>query len=222
MHAASYDAWYGSARGHWVGATEYRLLAECLHAREGETLLDVGCGTGFFTRLLAAQGLWATGLDLRKDWLDFARSHGDPGLSWVAGDARKLPFPDASFDHVVSVAALCFIDNEPRAVAEIVRVTRGRFAIGLLNRTSLLYLQKGRGGGSGAYQGAQWHDKNEVVGLFSGLAVRHLAVHSAIFLPSGGPVARLVERLLPRALPLGALIVVSGEKCPESHVMRAS
>ena len=177
-------------------------------------LLDVGCGTGFFTRLFAARGLWATGLDLRKDWLDFARSHGDPGLAWVAGDARKLPFSDASFDHVVSVAALCFVDDEPRAVAEIVRVTRRRFAVGLLNRASLLYLQKGRHGGSGAYRGARWHDKNEVRALFSGLPVRDLAVHSAIFAPSGGPVARMAESLLPCTLPLGALIVVSGEKRP--------
>ncbi len=214
MDAASYDAWYESARGQWVGATEYRLLAERLRAREGETLLDVGCGTGFFTRLLAAQGLRATGLDLRKDWLDFARSHGDPGSSWVAGDARALPFPDASFDRVASVAALCFVDDEPRAAAEIVRVTRGRFAVGLLNRTSLLYLQKGRHGGSGAYRGARWHDKNEARALFSGLPVRDLAVHSAIFMPSGGLVARAAEHLLPCALPLGALIVVSGERRP--------
>ena len=96
-------------------------------------------------------------------------------------------------------------------MAEIVRVTRRRFAIGWLNRTSLLYRQKGRGGGSGAYRGARWHRPREVLDFFSGLRVRRLAVHSAIFLPSGNRVARAMERLLPHTLPWGGLVVVSGE-----------
>ncbi len=214
MDAASYEAWYASARGHWVGAAECRLLDTRLRARAGETLLDIGCGTGWFTRRFAVEGLITTGLDIRADWLSFARRQSAGELQWVAGDARALPFADESFDHVLSVAALCFVEDERRAVAEAVRVARHRFAIGWLHRGSLLYREKGRDGGTGAYRGARWHDKNEVVGFFSGLPVRDLAVHSAIFLPSGGPVARLAERLLPHALPLGALIVVSGEKRP--------
>lgn len=212
MDATSYEAWYASARGYWVGTAECRLLDTRLRARAGETLLDIGCGTGWFTRRFAAQGLIATGLDIRADWLSFARSRSENGLQWVAGDAQALPFADGSFDHVVSVAALCFVEDERGAVAEAVRVARQHFAIGWLHRGSLLYREKGCDGGSGAYRGARWHDKKEVLELFSGLPVRDLAVHSTIFVPSGGPVARLAERLLPHILPLGALIVVSGEK----------
>ncbi len=212
MDAASYEAWYASPRGHWVGTAEYRLLGRQLRARAGETLLDIGCGTGWFTRCFAAQGLTAAGLDIRSDWLAFARSRSENRLQWVAGDAQALPFADGSFDHVVSIAALCFVEDERGAVAEAVRVARQRFAIGWLHRGSLLYREKGCGGGSGAYQGARWHDKKEVRDLFSDLPVRDLAVHSAIVVPSGGLVARLAEHLLPRTLPLGALIVVSGAK----------
>ena len=159
----------------------------------------------------ASLGLLATGLDPNRDWLAFAQAKGPPAIRWILGDARSLPFPDRGFDRVASVAALCFVEDERRAVAEIVRVTRQGFAIGWLNRTSVLHGQKGRAGGSGAYRGARWHRPGELLDFFSGLRVRRLAVHSAIFLPSGNHMARAMERLLPSTLPWGGLLVVSGE-----------
>ena len=212
MNPADYDAWYDTPRGRWVGDTEYALAARLLAPQAGDSLLDVGCGTGWFTRRAAADDLVATGLDPNPDWLDYARAHSSPALSWVEGDARALPFADASFDHVLSIAALCFVDDERQAVAESVRVARRRFAIGWLNRTSLLYRQKGRGGGSGAYRGARWHPAGEVRALFSGLPVRKLKLRSAIFLPSATPWARWLEQGVPSVLPWGGLLLATGEK----------
>lgn len=212
MNPADYDAWYATPRGRWIGETEYALAARQLEAQPGETLLDVGCGTGWFSRRAAAGGLVVTGLDPDAASLDFARAHSSPALRWVDGDARALPFADASFDHLLSIAALCFINDERRAVAECVRVARRRFAIGWLNRASLLYWQKGRGGGSGAYRGARWHARAEVQTLFDGLPVRNLAVRSAVFLPSASQPARWLERCAPALLPWGGLLIVAGEK----------
>jgi len=56
MTPAEYDAWYDSPRGRWIGETEFRLLQRLLALRPGETLLDVGCGSGWFTRRFAAAG----------------------------------------------------------------------------------------------------------------------------------------------------------------------
>lgn len=212
MNPADYDAWYATPRGRWVGETEYALAARLLAARPGDSLLDVGCGTGWFTRRAAADDLVATGLDPNAAWLDYARAHSSPALSWVEGDARDLPFADASFDRVLSIAALCFVDDERRAVAEAVRVARHRFAIGWFNRSSLLYWQKGREGGSGAYRGARWRSAGEVRALFSGLPVRKLKLRSAIFLPSATRTARCLERAIPGALPWGGLLLATGEK----------
>lgn len=212
MNLADYDAWYDTTRGRWVGETEYALAARLLAAQPGDSLLDVGCGTGWFSRRAAADGLVTTGLDPNAAWLDYARAHGSATSNWVEGDARDLPFADASFDHVLSIAALCFVDDERRAVAEAVRVARHRFAIGWLNRSSLLYWQKGRGGGSGAYRGARWHTAGEVRALFSGLPVRKLKLRSAIFLPSATRTARCLERAIPGALPWGGLLLATGEK----------
>jgi SAM-dependent methyltransferase len=211
---ADYDAWYDTPRGKWIGHTEYRLmLNELAFPGEGR-LLDVGCGTGWFARQLAAlPNLQITGVDLDAESLAFARSH-DPRSTYLPADALALPFADASFDYVLSIAALCFTTDWHQAVSEIVRVTRKRFAIGMLNRHSLLWLGKGRHGGSGAYRGSLWLSPDEFRAGFKGLPVENVRSRSAIYLPSGKCSARLVERLLPACFPWGGLMVLSGNKTP--------
>lgn len=211
MNPADYDAWYDTPRGRWIGEAELSLAARLLAANPGDSLLDVGCGTGWFTRRFADR-LQVTGLDPGAEWLAYARAHSSPAIRWLEGDARALPFRDASFDHVLSIAALCFVEDERQAVAEIVRVAKRRFVIGWLNRASLLYREKGKGGGSGAYRGARWHTAAEVRTFFTGLPVRGLKLRSAIFLPAGTRLARGVEKCIPAALPLGGMLLVAGEK----------
>lgn len=211
MTPEEYDAWYDSPRGRWIGDVEFELLCRHLDTHPGTSLLDVGCGTGWFTRRLAAAGLEVTGLDVDANALDFARERPDHDISYVKGDACRLPFPDQSFDQVISMTALCFVDDWPRAIAEIVRVTRRRFVLGLLNRRSLLWLDKGRSGGKGAYQGAHWHTRRELDKALKDLPVEHVHFSSAIFLPSGSDFAQAVERALPNSLPWGAFLVVSGD-----------
>jgi SAM-dependent methyltransferase len=207
--AEHYDAWYRTPRGAWIGETEFRLLAAMLRPRADESLLDIGCGTGYFTRRFAReQGLVATGLDPNEAWLDFARAHAVAGETYLGGAAEALPFPDRSFDLTLSVTALCFVPDERRALEEMLRVTRRRFAIGLLNRESLLYGEKA---GRGAYQGAHWHTHTEIRALFDGLAVNGLELRSAVFLPSARALARALERLLPTQWLRGAMIAVAGE-----------
>ena len=210
MDAAAYDAWYGTTRGSWIGETEYRLLHRLLAPALGDRLLDVGCGSGYFTRRLARETLLVTGVDPDAGMLQFAATHSAAGERYLFGDARALPFASRSFDLCVSITALCFIQEQSRALAEILRVTRRRFAIGLLNRRSLLYLQKGRMGGVGAYRGAYWHTQTEVRRLFAELPVAQLRLRTAIFFPGGNRFAQLCERVLPSQLPYGSFLVVSG------------
>jgi ubiquinone/menaquinone biosynthesis C-methylase UbiE len=214
MDAAAYDAWYRSPRGAWIGGTEYRLLHGLLWPAPGDSLLDVGCGTGYFTRRFASEaGLRVTGVDPDREAIDYARAHGSPGETYLAGDARNLPFPDASFDFTLSVTALCFIQDQKRALAEIIRVARKGFALGLLNRHSLLFREKGRQGGAGAYRGAHWHTVDEVFDLLSGLAVEQVVVRTAVFLPSGTAAARIIEGITPNVTPWGAFMAVAGKVC---------
>ena len=212
MKPAEYDAWYDTPRGSWIGETENRLLLCRLEPQAGEQLLDVGCGTGWFTRRLAGQpGIGVTGIDINTEWLEFARSR-DRHSSYLRANALCLPFADSSFDRVISVTALCFIADWPRAIGEIVRVCRRRFVIALLNRRSLLWRQKGRDGGVGAYRGAHWHTAQEIRRVLDALPVGRVSARSAVFLPSGSGAARLVERCLPTAFPFGGFLVVAGDR----------
>lgn len=212
MKAAEYDAWYDTPRGRWIGEQEYRLVVGQIAPQPGDRILDVGCGTGWFTRRLTMQpGLDVTGIDIDAASLEFARSR-DTRTNYLRGDARHLPFEDGSFDWVVSITALCFVADWPLAMSEIVRVCRNRFAIGLLNRHSLLWWQKGRNGGQGAYQGAHWHTMQEIRQALGALPVGHTSAQSCIFLPSGSGLARVVERNLSPSLPFGSFLLVAGDK----------
>jgi SAM-dependent methyltransferase len=209
--AAAYDAWYQTPRGRWIGETEFALLRAMLRPEPQASLLDVGCGTGYFTRHFARElGGEVVGIDPDEASLRFARAHAVRGERYKMARGEALPFTDCSFDFSVSVAALCFIPDERQAVREMLRVTRKRFALGLLNRHSLLWRQKGRGSNQGAYQGAHWHTAEEAQALFIGLPVTNLQLRSAVVLPGGSRVARLVERVWPRRWLCGAFLCVTG------------
>lgn len=211
MNPKDYDAWYDTPRGRWIGEAEFALLHRLLTPEAGTSLLDVGCGTGWFTRRFAElDGLQVTGLDPNTDWLDYTRRRA-PNINWLEGDARKLPFADGSYDNAISVTALCFVSDWPQALSEMVRVARRRVVLGLLNRHSLLWREKGRHGGSGAYQGAHWHTVSEVRAALSKLPASNVQTRTAIFLPSGSAFARTLEQVLPNRLPWGGFLAVSAD-----------
>ena len=207
--AARYDAWYATPRGRWIGESEFRLLARMLGATRGSTLLDVGCGTGWFTRRFHAAGIAVTGLDRSGGSLEFASRRSPGAIRYVQGDACRLPFRDRGFDHAIAVTSLCFVDDWTRAVAELVRVSRRGFAVGLLNRRSLLWRDKGRGGGSGAYAGARWDEADTVLRALRPLALEAVDVRTAVYLPSGSSLARVAERIIPDRVPWGAFLAVA-------------
>lgn len=214
MNAEEYDQWYETPRGQWIGAIESAMILDGLRPRPRESLLDVGCGTGYFTRRIgAATDGGVTGVDIDREWLDYARRRDTGGAAYALADARALPYEDASFDLVMSIAATCFIEDEPAAIREIVRVARRRVAIGLLNRHSILWWKKGRNGGSGAYRGAQWHSVTEVRSLFDGLPVKGLRIRTGVHFPGGSILARSIESVLPSGLPTGAFILAVADVC---------
>ena len=110
-------------------------ILQAIEARPGEAVLDVGCGGGLFLRDLA-QAVGALGkvcgVDASDAQLKVARAN-CAGLSNVevqSGSAYALPYASQSFDAVTSIQVLEYIDDVPRALAEIRRVLKigGRFA----------------------------------------------------------------------------------------------
>jgi SAM-dependent methyltransferase len=99
--------------------------------------LDVGCGEGRFCRKLQGEGLRTTGLDPTEALLAQARLL-DPAGSYTNGFAEALPFPDASFDLVVSYLSLIDIPDIAAAIAELARVLRPGGALLIANLNSFV------------------------------------------------------------------------------------
>lgn len=181
-----YDRWYQTPRGRWIGQLEYELVRRLLKPRPEESLVDVGCGTGYFTRCFARdQTAAVVGVDPDSDAIEYARLHAQNRETYLVASGEELPFPTRSFDLSVSIAAMCFVQNQVEFLQELARVTRRCFGIGLLHRHSLLWRREGRGGGQGGYRGAHWHTKQELVGLFLKAGLPSPIVGTALHFPSG-------------------------------------
>lgn len=102
------------------------LLARAAGVEHGQRVLDVACGTGILARDLAARvgtSGSVAGLDLLPGMLEIARQIA-PTIEWKQGTAEELPFPDHSFDAVVSQFGLMFFPDRTKSLREMIRVLR--------------------------------------------------------------------------------------------------
>jgi ubiquinone/menaquinone biosynthesis C-methylase UbiE len=109
-------------------------LAE-VELRPGAEILEVGCGTGAVTRVLAghARVADAVGVDPSPIFVAKARelARDVPNLAFEEGDGRALRFADAAFDAVVFHTSLCHIPEAEGAIAEAFRVLRAGGALAI-------------------------------------------------------------------------------------------
>ena len=96
----SHDGWDHNA--HYHGFLLKHLPPHCTEA------LDIGCGTGAFSRLLAAHARHVLALDLSPQMIRIAWEHSrqHPNIDFLLADALEWPFPAEHFDCVVSIATL--------------------------------------------------------------------------------------------------------------------
>ncbi|SFL39025.1 Methyltransferase domain-containing protein [Bradyrhizobium sp. NFR13] len=101
------------------------IFLEWMAPKPGLAWVDVGCGNGAFTQLIAERHAPAKidGIDPSEPQLAYARTR--PGAAMAAfhqGDAMALPFPDRSFDVAVMALVIFFVPEPARGVSEMVRV----------------------------------------------------------------------------------------------------
>lgn len=202
---AVYDAWYQSARGSWIGQQEFSILLKLFTPKAGQTLLDVGSGSGYFSRRFQQSGLQVTGLEPDSAMIDFAKAK-ESQIKYIEGDALALPFADNSFDYCSAITSLCFVADPEKALSEMLRVSRNGVMLGLLNRHSLLYYQKKNSSG---YKGARWDTKTEVIKWCDNLNYKvETSVLSSVWFPDAGILARLIENIVPKTIPYGSFLAV--------------
>lgn len=110
------------------------VLCAAARVGAGQTVLDVGCGTGIVARTaadLVAPGGSVTGLDVNEAMLTVARRV-RTDVDWRQGDAGALPFDDQSFEVVLSQMALMFVPDRAQALREMARVTAPGGTVGVL------------------------------------------------------------------------------------------
>ena len=113
-------------------------LCEALDVRAGQRVLDLAAGNGNATLAAARRWCEVTATDYVPQLLERARERARADGVVVAfreADVEALPFPDASFDVVVSTFGAMFAPNQARAAAEMVRVCAPGGRIGLANWT---------------------------------------------------------------------------------------
>jgi SAM-dependent methyltransferase len=119
-------------------ADEAENFVNRLGIRPGVRLLDVACGTGNTAIPAAKAGGDVTGVDIATNSLEQAKKHAAmEGLKirFEEGDAEDLPFPDATFDVVLSMFGAMFGPRPEKVAAELLRVCRPGGLIAMANWT---------------------------------------------------------------------------------------
>jgi ubiquinone/menaquinone biosynthesis C-methylase UbiE len=101
------------------------ILIDCAQIEAGHRVLDIGCGTGGFTRAIADMAsAIVSGIDISDRFIGFARAAPPPrrgAVMWKVGSAESLPVSEGSFDRAVLSLVLHQLANPKLAVAEAFR-----------------------------------------------------------------------------------------------------
>ncbi len=124
-----FDRWAKEGRGESM-EEGHRVVAGIIigmmDLQPGSRILDLGCGTGWATRLLAAraaEGL-AVGLDISEEMIRHARDHGDnpPNVNFRLLASDRFPFHDGVFTHCLSIESLYYHPDITATLREVHRV----------------------------------------------------------------------------------------------------
>lgn len=110
-----------------------KIIADELKVKLNETLLDVGCGTGIATEIFNCK---KTGVDPSKDLLKQCK------FKTINIGAESLPFPDRSFDYVISITAAHNFHSIQKGIEQIFRVAKNIVVISVLKKSKHLELIK--------------------------------------------------------------------------------
>jgi SAM-dependent methyltransferase len=134
-------SYYSGERGQsaWFQA-QIKIVLEMLNSEQG-LILDIGCAAGAEFEPLLARDFQIVGFDYAPEMIRVAQERfgASRGVRLCRADAESLPFPDASFDHVVCLGVFEYLSTYERCLQEIRRVLRpgGMAIISLPTRISL-------------------------------------------------------------------------------------
>jgi ubiquinone/menaquinone biosynthesis C-methylase UbiE len=223
MDPGEYARWRVTPLGAATERLEMQQVFELAGPLAHEAVLDVGTGDGTYALEAASRGAEVTGVDTDPMMLRAAQERAASrriSVTFANGHVEALPFDDATFDLVLAVTVLCFVEDTATAFREMARVLRpgGRLVVGELGRHSpWAALRRVRGWfGSRTWRVAHFWSRAELRRQMTGAGLRVVAVRGAIHFPPIALAARMLAPIDPwlssvRA-PGAAFLVVSADK----------
>ena len=136
----AYENFYQEESGQKIDRIEQQLLSKHLKGLEKKDFLELGCGTGHWTRFFCKIGFPVTAIDSSENMLEIAKKNKPANCEFLKADATQLPFSDNSFSTVASVTMLEFVEDVNKVMDEIDRILKpgGTLVLGCLNENSEL------------------------------------------------------------------------------------
>jgi len=166
--ADSYDSWYFSAIGSMYDKLEKKAFDELLADYDGgKQLLEIGCGTGHWSRYFSEKGFEVTGLDISGKMIETASKKNIPNCHFQVADGHNLSFFNNSFDIAAVVTTLEFSENPQKMISEMARCVKpkGKLLFGVLNSLSACN-RKRQNNPESVYAYAQLFSPNQLQNLF--------------------------------------------------------
>ncbi|RZV12399.1 methyltransferase family protein [Natrinema hispanicum] len=216
--AEEYDDKRFSRGGQLIDRREKEAVLEAIMPVEDQKVLEIACGTGRFTVMLAHQGADVVGLDISAAMLQQGRRKAQDTdlagtLEFLRGDAGRLPFPDDHFDTVIAMRFFHLADDPEAFLEEMRRVSRDQIVFDTFNRFSARSIYNWA-----LPMGSRLYSKSEIAVLLAKTDLTLVDVEDDFLLPYG------LYRSIPNSLasPLRALDKAIGELPTTDHVASVS
>jgi ubiquinone/menaquinone biosynthesis C-methylase UbiE len=180
--AEEYDEKRFSKGGRLIDRREKQAVLDALGPVEDKKVLEIACGTGRFTAMLAERGADIIGLDISGPMLQQGRERAQAAgvadsLEYMRGDAGRLPFPDDHFDAVFAMRFFHLADTPEDFLAEMRRVSNEQIFFDTFNRYSTRSLYNWA-----LPMGSRLYSETEVIRLLGSADLRLVsAEHDWIF-----------------------------------------
>ncbi|MCZ7362101.1 MAG: methyltransferase domain-containing protein [Candidatus Methanoperedens sp.] len=195
-----YDDWFEKHKNAYF--SELKALKKVIPEGFG---LEVGVGSGRFAFPLGVK----MGIDPSKNMLRGAKGR---GIQVIQGAGEELPFKDGSFDFVLIVVTLCFVENPVNVLSEARRVLKrgGRLIVGEINKESWLgQIYEDRRKKSQFYIVATFYSSNEIIEMFDRVGIRYLESYHTLM--SQSTAHEMLEEP-EKGLDKGGFVVIAGVK----------
>ena len=173
-----YDDWFEKHKNAYF--SELKALKKVIPEGFG---LEVGVGSGRFAFPLGVK----LGIDPSKNMLREAKER---GIQVIQGVGEELPFRDGTFDFVLIVVTLCFVENPVNVLSKARRVLKsgGRLIVGEINKDSQLgRLYEAKKDKSRFYKIATFYSGNEIIGMFDEVGIKYLESYQTLLQPLAFP-----------------------------------